>query len=204
VILLDEPMTQLDINQRWFLRKELKIIQKYIKNTMIYVTHDQHEALSFAEKIVVMKDGLVLQEGDPITLYNHPINPFVGWFVGNPGMNIFKCLIEGNRINCNDFEIEIPKEIRKKIENLEGEFHLGIRAEYVKCSKKEKQRYFLTKLSAIENMGSYKILTLNAGNTVIKSIVTRETDVYEGQNIWTNFTEEAEKLKIFKNGKLVL
>ena len=72
IILLDEPMTQLDLHQRWFLRKELKKIQQRLNMTMIYVTHDQYEALSFAEKIVVMKDGNIVQEGTPETLYDYP------------------------------------------------------------------------------------------------------------------------------------
>ena len=98
VILLDEPMTQIDFHKRWVLRRELSKVQNELKITTIYVTHDQYEALTFAEKIFVMKDGLVEQEGNPEELYYNPKTTFVGYFIGTPGMNFIECELKNGTL----------------------------------------------------------------------------------------------------------
>jgi glycerol transport system ATP-binding protein len=204
IILLDEPMTQLDLHQRWFLRKELKKIQQRLNMTMIYVTHDQYEALSFAEKIVVMKDGNIVQEGTPETLYDYPNTSFVGWFIGTPGMNIYNFSIKDNMLDFNDFKINMPQNMKEILKGRTGMLQLGIRPEYVRYSKEEaKEGFFLTKLISIENMGYFKVLTLKVGDTVIKGKVLREVEINEGQETWVSITEDEVNLRIYENGVLI-
>jgi glycerol transport system ATP-binding protein len=94
-ILFDEPLTVIDPHLKWQLRSTLKEIHRALDITMIYVTHDQTEALTFADKVVVMHDGAVVQTGTPDELFARPAHTFVGHFIGSPGMNILPCRVEG-------------------------------------------------------------------------------------------------------------
>jgi glycerol transport system ATP-binding protein len=90
VIMFDEPLTVIDPHLKWQLRSKLKELQQRIKRTMIYVTHDQTEALTFADQVVVMNNGEVVQSGTPIELFEKPRHTFVGHFIGSPGMNLLQ------------------------------------------------------------------------------------------------------------------
>ena len=94
-ILFDEPLTVIDPHLKWQLRSTLKDIHRALDITMIYVTHDQTEALTFADKVVVMHDGAVVQTGTPEELFERPAHTFVGHFIGSPGMNVLPCRVEG-------------------------------------------------------------------------------------------------------------
>jgi glycerol transport system ATP-binding protein len=94
-ILFDEPLTVIDPHLKWQLRSTLKELHRRLDVTMIYVTHDQTEALTFADKVVVMHDGNVVQSGTPDELFTRPAHTFVGHFIGSPGMNVLPCRVEG-------------------------------------------------------------------------------------------------------------
>jgi glycerol transport system ATP-binding protein len=94
-ILFDEPLTVIDPHLKWVLRSKLKELHQRVGTTMIYVTHDQTEALTFAEQVVVMHEGMVVQIGTPVELFEHPRHTFVGHFIGSPGMNVLPCDLEG-------------------------------------------------------------------------------------------------------------
>ena len=91
VIMFDEPLTVIDPHLKWKLRSKLKELHLRVGATMIYVTHDQTEALTFADQVVVMQDGEVVQVGSPVDLFERPAHTFVGHFIGSPGMNIIPC-----------------------------------------------------------------------------------------------------------------
>lgn len=95
-ILFDEPLTVIDPQLKWMLRMQLKALHKKLNRTMIYVTHDQTEALTFADKVVVMYDGDVVQIGTPQELFECPAHTFVGYFIGSPGMNVLPAHVDGN------------------------------------------------------------------------------------------------------------
>lgn len=203
VILLDEPMTQIDLHQRWFLRRELSKVQSKMGVTMIYVTHDQYEALTFAEKVAVMCDGRVVQAGGPEDLYDNPQSPFVGYFVGTPGMNIFDCAICGENLDFQDFSLDLSSS-RIAVPAAEGaQLQLGIRPEFVHCSPTERNGWIPAKVKLIENMGEFRILTLKVGATTIKCRISVETSYLEDQNVWVGLLGEADKVRIFHNNKLV-
>ena len=94
-ILFDEPLTVIDPHLKWELRSKLKELHRQLDITMIYVTHDQTEALTFADKVVVMHDGAVVQMGTPSELFERPAHTFVGYFIGSPGMNVMKAEVDG-------------------------------------------------------------------------------------------------------------
>ena len=96
VFLLDEPLSNLDAKLRVQMRTEIKELHQRLRTTSIYVTHDQIEAMTMADRIVVMKDGIVEQTGDPLTLYDAPVNTFVAGFIGSPAMNIIPGIAHRN------------------------------------------------------------------------------------------------------------
>ena len=96
-ILFDEPLTVIDPHLKWLLRRKLKEVHTRFHHTLVYVTHDQNEALTFAEKVVVMYEGEVVQLGTPQELFERPDHRFVGYFIGSPGMNFLPCRLDGER-----------------------------------------------------------------------------------------------------------
>ncbi len=108
-ILFDEPLTVIDPHLKWELRSKLKEIHRKLDVTMIYVTHDQTEALTFADKVIVMSEGAVVQTGTPEDLFDRPAHTFVGHFIGSPGMNFLPCAIEGSRALINGQLVLLPQ-----------------------------------------------------------------------------------------------
>lgn len=199
-ILLDEPLTVIDPKMRGGLRRQLKIIQRELNITAIYVTHDQHEALTFADKVAIVKDGRLVQVGSPHDLYNDPASVFVGYFIGTPGMNILGGKLNKSTLNLNGFNIELSKDFRDKIKN--GECQLGIRPEAIITSREKTTGTIPFEVAIVENMGSYKILTLikkNKGdrNLRIKSRIDIHMSVSKGETVYLKFPEE--DIKIFKD-----
>ena len=114
VIMFDEPLTVIDPHLKWVLRSKLKELHQKINRTMIYVTHDQIEALTFADQVVVMHEGQIVQTGTPVELFEKPKHTFVGHFIGSPGMNILPCEIKNGQINFEGKILPNNKSIKKK------------------------------------------------------------------------------------------
>ncbi len=131
VIMFDEPLTVIDPHLKWQLRSKLKELQQRIKRTMIYVTHDQTEALTFADQVVVMNNGEVVQTGTPIELFEKPRHTFVGHFIGSPGMNLLPCEVKGGKAFVGGQSV--PAGNAKAAKG--GKLELGIRPEFVSFAK---------------------------------------------------------------------
>ena len=133
-ILFDEPLTVIDPHLKWQLRSTLKELHRALDITMIYVTHDQTEALTFADKVVVMHDGAVVQTGTPEELFERPAHTFVGHFIGSPGMNVLPCKVEGATAFVGGQAIAL----RRGYGGLERSqrIELGIRPEFVRLQPK--------------------------------------------------------------------
>ena len=131
VIMFDEPLTVIDPHLKWQLRSKLKELQQKIRRTMIYVTHDQTEALTFADQVVVMNNGEVVQTGTPVELFEKPRHTFVGHFIGSPGMNLFPCEVRGGKARA--FGHDIATANTSKVGS--GKFQLGVRPEFVTFGK---------------------------------------------------------------------
>ncbi len=128
-VLFDEPLTVIDPHMKWVLRGELKRIHRQSKTTMVYVTHDQTEALTFADKVVVMSDGEVVQVGTPQELFEQPAHTFVGYFIGSPGMNVLSAKVTGNKANVGGNEIVLARDYG----NLDAsrKIEIGVRPEFL-------------------------------------------------------------------------
>ena len=199
-ILLDEPLTVIDPKEKWGLRRKLREVQKELKITMIYVTHDQHEALSFADHVSVLKDGRLIQTGSPEELYSEPQSPFIGYFIGTPGMNLLNCVLTDGELKVGELTIRISETVRSILVAANGSsFQFGIRPEFVEISHKKKEGWLPFNVTAIESLGAYMILSLNSNHVEIKSRAPEDMVVSEDDRVWVNFPES--KSKIFLNDK---
>ena len=136
VFLMDEPLSNLDAKQRVTMRSEIAQIHKSTGATTIYVTHDQTEAMTLADRIVVMKDGYVQQIGTPYELYYTPANVFVAGFIGEPPMNFIRGTVKQGRINFGANELSIEKKLGAKAAQYEGkEIVFGFRPEHIELGK---------------------------------------------------------------------
>jgi glycerol transport system ATP-binding protein len=129
-ILFDEPLTVIDPHMKWELRTQLKQLHRQFGHTMIYVTHDQTEALTFADKVVVMYDGRVVQMGTPEELFETPEHTFVGYFIGSPGMNLFDAEVSGATARVKGVTVPLGTDYAP----VTGRAQIGIRPEYVLLS----------------------------------------------------------------------
>lgn len=156
VFLFDEPLSNLDAKLRNSMRSELKLLQKRLNTTFIYVTHDQVEAMTMGTKVVVINKGKIQQVSDPVNLYNNPENIFVSSFIGNPPMNLFEIEKKENSFYFGNFKIEDDK-----INNLNS-LIVGIRPEKLSFSenKEEKKYYFEGKMLVCEPIGKEFIYTI--------------------------------------------
>ena len=131
-ILFDEPLTVIDPHLKWELRSRLKELHRQVPVTMIYVTHDQTEALTFADRVVVMSEGEVVQVGTPEALFDRPAHSFVGHFIGSPGMNFLPCAVEGDTaILPGGHRVGLPRPYAP----LQGKVELGIRPEFAAIAR---------------------------------------------------------------------
>ena len=193
LFLFDEPLSNLDAALRSEMRVEISKLHKRLKSNIVYVTHDQVEAMTLADKIVIMNKGKIEQFGSPEDIYNNPRNIFVAEFIGNPKMNILK-IQKKDIINKNTlrlFNIDIHFENL----NFESDLYLGIRPEDISLENKSKIRAEV-KIDLIENLGSEKIIYTHINGTEIrikstKNIKDKIITIYLPQN----------KIYLFDNNK---
>jgi glycerol transport system ATP-binding protein len=162
VIMFDEPLTVIDPHVKWRLRSKLKELHLRTGRTMIYVTHDQTEALTFADKVVVMHDGMVVQTGSPVELFERPRHTFVGHFIGSPGMNVLPCRIEngGAHIGAERVAIENPPP-----RSLDGQrLEIGVRPEFVTLA----ETGLAVSIVRVSDAGRYRIVEARLGESRIK------------------------------------
>jgi glycerol transport system ATP-binding protein len=201
-VLLDEPLTVIDHKLKYTLRRKLKEVQRLLKMTMIYVTHDQHEALTFADHVTLMKDGKILQSSSPEELHSNPQTPFCGYFIGSPGMNVLNCILSGNRLEFGGvFSVEISRDLGGKLAPHGNEFQFGIRPEYIATSRSKKIGWPSLKVTVVEDTGAYKVLTMMIDGLRMKARVPEADSVPEGGTIYVSFPED--KVKIFKEDRRV-
>jgi multiple sugar transport system ATP-binding protein len=129
--LMDEPLSNLDAKLRVQMRTQVSRIQKSLKTTTVYVTHDQTEAMTLGDRVVVMRGGVVQQVGSPTELYEHPTNLFVGGFIGSPSMNFLAATIEGERLETGLGSLTVPDRVRRAVQESSGkEVIIGLRPEH--------------------------------------------------------------------------
>ncbi len=183
--LLDEPLAALDAALRVEMRTEIKLIQRKLATTMIFVTHDQEEALSIGDKIAVMKDGRVQQVDTPHDIYRRPANLFVATFIGSPPINRFRCELreEGGdlRLASPTFALPVPAELVRRLGVAGRELILGLRPEFVEIGRDGGGIEGVVRLT--ELLGSRTLVLVDAGGTEIRVLVQGEPGVREGEKV---------------------
>ncbi len=202
-VLLDEPLTVIDPKAQWGLRRKLKQVQKELNFTMIYVTHDQHEALTFAEEVTVMQVGKIDQTGTPKDLHEDPQSTFIGYFIGSPGMNMMECSVdESGTVKFNGTSFNISKKRASSLLEHGDEFTFGIRPEYIKFGLEKSKNAVSGVVKLVEDTGAYKIVTTTLDTLDVKSRAPETMEVNEGDVAWLSFPEE--EVKFYKDGKKVI
>ncbi len=168
LFLMDEPLSNLDAKLRVSMRSEISKLHRELGSTTIYVTHDQVEAMTMADRIVIMKDGVIQQVGKPMELYDHPKNKFVAGFIGSPQMNFYNVKVKGDTLTFeNGDKVKLTAPIAEKLSANQGELILGIRGEDIKLDPQNLELYKDNKMSAkvenVEVMGNENNLYFNFG-----------------------------------------
>ena len=171
VFLMDEPLSNLDAKLRVSMRNEITKLHRELGATTIYVTHDQVEAMTMADRIVVMKDGVIQQIGSPIKLYDEPVNKFVAGFIGSPQMNFIEVNVKDDVVEFNDGnKIHITKGIRDRLQK-SGKMILGIRGEDIKFDslnmELRKDDILKATVSNVEVMGNENNIYFTLGGETI-------------------------------------
>ena len=197
-VLMDEPLTVIDPDLKFRLRRNLKEINEEYKTTLVYVTHDQNEAMTFADNIIVMDQGEIVQVGLPKDLFERPKTTFVGYFIGSPAMNLFETQLHSdNSVKINDTTIKTNTNLSKLKNN---NIKLGIRSEFVKVAKDESENLLEVNIQKIEDFGNFKLLTAKMGQLTIKSKINREIEI-SNNTIKLHFP--AEKCCVYQDNKLI-
>jgi glycerol transport system ATP-binding protein len=177
-ILFDEPLTVIDPNLKWHLRRQLKQIHETLAPTMVYVTHDQNEALTFADKVAVMLDGQVLQMGSPQALFEEPQHTFVGYFIGSPGMNLLDCRIEGEAaVVAGEARIALPAGLIDRIPSGTRALRLGIRPQYIELHDHQSPDSVPVTVIDVEDLGNFQLVGLRLGEARIVAKVPEDRPV---------------------------
>jgi glycerol transport system ATP-binding protein len=168
-ILFDEPLTVIDPHMKWVLRSQLKQLHRRFGSTMVYVTHDQTEALTFAEQVVVMYEGEVVQIGTPAELFARPRHTFVGYFIGSPGMNVMPVALDGATARIGSQTIALPG----TVPDVSGVTELGIRPEFVKIGTEGMP----VTVRKVEDIGRHKIVRAELEGREIAAVLREDEEV---------------------------
>ncbi|MGO4128581.1 ABC transporter ATP-binding protein [Inquilinus sp. YAF38] len=166
-ILFDEPLTVIDPHLKWQLRRKLKEVHEQVRTSLIYVTHDQLEALTFADEVIVMYDGQVVQLGTPQELFERPAHTFVGYFIGSPGINLLPCTVDQGDAVVDGARIPLSDSALAGIGQATGKLELGIRPEFLEIADSG----IPAAVTAVEDLGTHLIVTLRLGAATVKAKV---------------------------------
>jgi glycerol transport system ATP-binding protein len=185
VVMFDEPLTVIDPHLKWKLRSKLKELHQQVKATMIYVTHDQTEALTFADQVVVMQEGEIVQIGTPVELFDRPQHTFVGHFIGSPGMNILPVAEENGQITFEGHQIALEG----RVTGSGGSAELGIRPEFVSLT----DAGIAARVRKVADVGRHAVVETIVGNTPVKAIIDGEMPE-PGSEVYLSFKQDQTRL----------
>jgi multiple sugar transport system ATP-binding protein len=199
VFLLDEPLGNLDAKLRDQVRYELKKIQSSLGITTVYVTHDQTEAMTMADHIVLLRDGSIVQEGAPKDLYYHPRNMFVAGFIGTPQINIFKCDVKKSGDNlffeANGFNISASSVIKEDIKNKAGKsVYIGVRPSDFRLAGPDESGGITGKIDNIETLGDAFLVYIDIGKQIV---IAKFTDFQEKLGDTVSLIADFDRLHVF-------
>ena len=189
VFLFDEPLSNLDAKLRVSMRTEIKALHQRLKTTSIYVTHDQIEAMTMADKIVVMREGIVEQIGTPLQLYDHPVNTFVAGFIGSPAMNMLEGVWQAGGVRIGEASVPVPRPMRAQ----DGQrVLLGTRPEHL---VPDVAGPLAAKVEVIEPTGADTMLMCSLGSQSVVVVVRDRVTLNPGDPV--RLAPAADKLHVF-------
>jgi multiple sugar transport system ATP-binding protein len=202
VYLMDEPLSNLDAKLRVNMRADLKRLQKELGVTTIYVTHDQAEAMTIADLLVVMRDGQIQQAGHPEEIYFHPRTMFVGTFIGSPSMNLIPCHLDATQqiLDASAFTYPVPPRLRDALQGSDGAARptnlvLGVRPEDItvvpESASGADDGSILTSVYMTEPMGKEILVTLNVGDLQLKAFAPARLQPAIDEQLWISFDPES-------------
>jgi len=198
-VLFDEPLTVIDPHLKWQLRRKLKQIHHELKLTLIYVTHDQVEALTFADQVVVMTRGRAVQVGSACELFERPRHTFVGNFIGSPGMNFLPATWQGDAISVGAHQLHAEANPALAAA---GDFTLGVRPEYVRLTQPGQRDALPATVQKTQDVGTYWLLTATSANAVIRVRLGPEAvPPQAGEEIWLSVL--GDHTCFYKNEELI-
>jgi multiple sugar transport system ATP-binding protein len=184
VLLMDEPLSNLDSKLRTEMRAGLKRLHNDLNATTVYVTHDQIEALTLSDRIVVMNEGRIMQEGTPFEIYHHPENLFVAEFIGDPGINLFTGKLNSeNRLDCGDLTLPVRDNLGARNSGIVA----SVRPEAIIVSDTEEPGWLKVKVENVQPTGADTILQVLAGETLITLLQPGFVTLDEGAPLWISF-----------------
>lgn len=189
-VMFDEPLTVIDPHLKWKLRSKLKELHQRVRATMIYVTHDQTEALTFADQVVVMNDGQIVQIGTPVELFERPAHTFVGHFIGSPGMNVLPCDVNQGMAFFHGHSIRLEGAIDS---TGTGKTEIGIRPEYVSLSDKGLE----ATIRKVADVGRHNVVDAMVGDTLVKAVVNGVVPA-QGETVHLSF--DPAKTRLYRDG----
>lgn len=163
VVMFDEPLTVIDPHLKWKLRSKLKELHQRVRATMIYVTHDQTEALTFADQVVVMQEGEIVQIGTPVELFERPRHIFVGHFIGSPGMNVLPATVTDGQARFEGRPISLEGPVTGE----GGQVQIGVRPEFVKLAASGLD----ARVRKVSDVGRHAVVEAMVGDTPVKAII---------------------------------
>jgi glycerol transport system ATP-binding protein len=195
-ILFDEPLTVMDPRLKWQLRSQLKKLHHDFDFTMIYVTHDQTEALTFADKVVVMYEGEVVQIGSPEELFERPAHTFVGYFIGSPGMNLAEAEVSGNTAVVAGHVIELDRAYPA----LDGgaRIEIGIRPEFVEITSGADG--LPVSVQRVDDLGRVKVVMVRLGELAFNVIAEEDTQI-AADDVRMRFDKS--RIQVYADGRIV-
>ena len=180
-VLFDEPLTVIDPHLKWKLRRKLKQIHHELKLTLIYVTHDQVEALTFADEVVVMTRGRAVQVGAADALFERPQHVFVGHFIGSPGMNFLSAQHRGGRLQLAGHALAASQQLNLP----DGPLQVGVRPEYLALTAPDAPGALPCSVVRVQDIGTYFLLTAQVDGQVLRARLAPETTVPSvGETVW--------------------
>ena len=191
ICLMDEPLSNLDAKLRAHMRREIRRIQKQLGMTVIYVTHDQVEAMTMGDQIMVLHGGKIQQTGTPLELYNEPANTFVGGFIGSPQMNFADAkMSDGNLVLNDKLVIRLTEEERKRLPQ-GSSWKVGVRAEQIELAEPETSNYNLVSTLSTEMMGNETQVIFYVGNTAFTARWTGQYLIENNEKIKIHIPSDA-------------
>jgi glycerol transport system ATP-binding protein len=182
-ILFDEPLTVIDPHMKWMLRRQLKKIHQQLKLTLIYVTHDQVEALTFADEVVVMTNGRVVQKGGPEALFLRPDHAFVGYFIGSPGMNLCDVELDAGGLKLGAQHVALDADLCATLRSAGGPLKLGIRPEFVRLAHEGEAGAVRAQLLRAQQLGNYQLVAAQCDGQLFNAKIEPHLRVPEG-TLW--------------------